>query len=122
MDSVGATADFRLLAGQVEACLARFGWSELRTETCAGVQIGQSRAAGSAGLVRSEEDTRHWGAALGLQRASFELIAPFRIDLSAGLLVPWVRRNYEFQNPSRQLHEVPVLAGFGGLAISAQID
>ena len=107
----GGAARFRYWAARLDACPVRFApASSLVLAPCGGVDVGALVATG-VDLAETRSETRFFGAALGLARAEWTVIAPFSIEGSGGLFVPFVRDQFVVDRPRSQVHTPSAVGG-----------
>jgi hypothetical protein len=115
----GRSASLRRLGLETSICPIRADWGAFALTPCAAFDFGALRAAGvpSARLTSVDEETI-WFASVGAQLAlSWRFAAPFWLELRAASEFP-LRAGYRFtfQNPPQTAYQVPVVAGWAGLA------
>jgi hypothetical protein len=68
-------------------------------------------AEGREGAIDVTETTNQLWVATGLGPTfSYHPISPLYVELGAGALLTWNRPTYQFEQPTQEIHEVPVPA------------
>jgi hypothetical protein len=125
-ESAGASAEFALLAGQLEAC----GFALLRRERfvldpCLAVQIGRIDSRGvDSELYAGRSTTHRWGAFGPLLRARHGF-GELWLEAYAGPWIPFLGpREFVFEDPegNHSFHEVRAVGFTGGLTVALRLD
>jgi hypothetical protein len=107
-----ASADFRWLVVRLSGCplgaeIVKGG----RLRGCGLADIGSMSAEGRDGVIDVTETTNQLWVATGLGPTfSYHPVSPLYVELGAGALLSWNRPTYQFEQPTSEIHEVPVLA------------
>lgn len=93
-------ARFELTHGELGLCYRPLRGT-VRVTACAVTDLGQIQAAGESGgeLVQGKTSKRLWGASGARLGAGYALLGPLEVGANAGLLVPWKKQGYFFEDP-----------------------
>lgn len=120
------SAEFSLLAGQIEACAFPFIRTErFFVEPCAAAEIGSVQSRGvDSGLYSGTSRSTLWAASGPLLRAR-HAFSELWLEAYAG---PWFpiagTRTYVFRDPSgaRDFHDVPIVGVIAGVGLALRLD
>jgi|RhiMethySRZTD1v2_1073278.scaffolds.fasta_scaffold190589_3 hypothetical protein len=121
-----ASAEFALLAGQLETCgFALLPRERFVLEPCLAVQIGRVESRGvDSELYAGRSTTHRWGAFGPLLRAR-HAFGQLWLEAYAGPWIPFLGpREFVFEDPegNHSFHEVAAVGFTGGLAVALRLD
>jgi hypothetical protein len=116
VERAGGKARFQLFAGRLEVCPVRLVLTRsLVLPACASVEAGVLEAEGKGHEVVNPKTVYWpWAAAVLAPRLRFDLGHVFA-ELVAEERFPLVHRNFKFNRPQREVHQIPYVA-FGAAA------
>ena len=125
-ESDGASAEFALLSGQLEACgLALLRRPRFVVDPCLAVQIGRIESRGiDSELYAGRSTTHRWGAFGPLLRAR-HAFGELWLEAYAGPWIPFLGpREFVFEDPqgNHSFHEVAAVGFTGGLNVALRLD
>jgi hypothetical protein len=108
--------NIHLLAGGLRGCFLPLRGS-VEAGGCAGIELGDLRGQGFGPSVPSQylftpsNGGAFWGAATLSGRASWRIARSFALVLDVGVVIPWWRDPFVFENLSTPLHEAGPVEG-----------
>jgi hypothetical protein len=113
-------ATFRWVAARLGGCPFALSEVPFTVRACGGLDAGLLRGQGSA-VARPVEVTRGWIAATAAGRLQVPVSAWLFIEGEAGFTFPFIRDQFVFDRPRRDIHEVPPVSGFATAGISVLV-
>jgi hypothetical protein len=115
-------ADFSFWGGRLEGCpLGVELWSSLHLEACAAAELGSLTGTGreESALREGAEQSVFWAAAVLAARLRAPVTRWVTVEAQAELGLPITSHEFVFEQPDRQVFQVPNVGGAGriGLAV-----
>jgi hypothetical protein len=119
--SGGGEVSFQWTAVRLSGCPLALLVGPITARPCVGLDAGSLLGRGTA-LPAPLQATRAWVATTVEGRAALLVAGGFVIEAGGGLTMPLIRDTFVFQSPTRIIHEVPPVGGFGtaGVGVTFQ--